>query len=92
MKIEMNCITPILKFRFTAPFMYVEGKILDHMGKKYYDGDKVDWEAHRREAYVMYHAGFNNEEVAAEHGIPVTIVEWWVHIWVCYDNAWGFVN
>ena len=88
MTIKNRLITPILKYRFTAPFMNLEASILDYLGSKYYKADRVVWECHRRAAYHAWHAGRTIEELATEHDLPQSIIEWWVHIWECYDRAW----
>ena len=88
----LTFIKPLLKHRFTPFGMYLEGFILDYLGNKYYDGDRMTWEAHRREAYKQWHRGHCKEDLAFFHGIPLTIVSFWVDIWGRYDAAWAFIK
>lgn len=88
----MTILKPILKRRFTRFGMFLECNILDHLGKKYYGGDRVTWETHRREAYHQWHRGHVAEDLAFFHGIPLVVVNFWIDIWERYDAAWNFIK
>jgi len=88
----MTFIKPLLRRRFTENGMWVESVILDHLGAKYYKGDRVTWEDHRRHAYKMWHMNKSLEDIVFYHEVPTVVVKWWIEIWTRYDNAWGFNN
>lgn len=88
MEINMNFMIPLLKYRFTRIGQAIEFGILDYLGHKFYGGNRVDWEAHRRFAYKMYRRGRSIKEIMSRQRVPEYIVEWWVSIWKIYDAAW----
>jgi len=88
----MTLLKPLLKRRFTETGVYIEGWILDHLGEKYYNGDRVVWERHRQHGYKMFRAGKSAEDIAFYHEVPMLVANWWIEIWERYDAAWGFLN
>lgn len=89
MKVNMEFIMPLLKHRFTHVGQLLEYGILDYLGHKYYKGNRVTWEAHRRAGYKMYHKGCTANEIASRHKVPGWVASWWIEIWEKYDNAWS---
>lgn len=84
----MTFIKPLLKRRFTAHGMWIENYILDYLGHKYYQGDRVVWESNRRRAYHMWNIGKSIDDISFYFELPTAIVVWWVEIWERYNKAW----
>ena len=92
MKINIDYIKPIMKYRFSYFGMLLEYSILDYLGHLFYKGDRVTWEAHRRAGYKMYGRGCTLQEIASRHRVPAFIVEWWISVWETYDAMWSPVK
>jgi len=88
----MTFIKPVLKVRFRPSIMWIENRVLDHLGDKYYKGDRTVWEAHRRHGYKMWRMGKSLEDIAFYHELPIRIVIWWAEIWDRYTRAWNFIE
>lgn len=85
----MNYVKPLLKKRFTSYGMYIENHILDYLGARYFNGDRVLWEESRQHAYKIWHQGASAEDISNYFKLPILTVKWWIEIWTRYDKAWG---